>query len=307
MSLLSTISGRQILLPLMTVILGCFLLFPGCGSDEDIEEQVTPSGNPPSVTTLEASDIAIGSAVLNASLASLGEAQTVDVTFELSTQPGLYMYQTPAQTVSETGALTCDINGLYAYQTYYYRVNATGDGQTLGEEKSFTTGPAMVIDPLKQYTATLKTNYGEIEIELLPEDAPIAVNNFVRLAREGYYRNVVVHRIVKDFMFQSGDPTGTGSGGPGYRFADEEVTRDYLPGTVAMANAGPNTNGSQFFICLADLRTRLAKDYTIFGTVTQGFEVAQVIGEIPVKAAPSGEVSSPTVEVFIEDIIISEK
>src|SRR4030042_5161285 len=136
----------------------------------------------------------------------------------------------------------------------------------------------MTIDENKKYWAIIKTNFGEIGVELFPGDAPLTVNNFVFLAREGYYNNVKFHRIVQGFVIQAGDPKGTGAGGPGYRFADEKVTQDYTAGTLAMANAGPNTNGSQFFITLADLRARLPKDYTIFGRVTGGFDVAQRIG-----------------------------
>ena len=108
------------------------------------------------------------------------------------------------------------------------------------------------------------------EVEFFPEDAPMTVNNFVCLAEDGYFDNTPFHRIVKGFVIQGGDPTGTGSGGPGYKFADEPITKDYERGTLAMANAGPNTNGSQFFIVLDDLRGKLPKNYTIFGRVTGG-------------------------------------
>jgi cyclophilin family peptidyl-prolyl cis-trans isomerase len=114
--------------------------------------------------------------------------------------------------------------------------------------KRWPNPPAVKIDENKQYSANIKTNFGNITAELFPKDAPLAVNNFVFLAREGYYNNVKFHRVVRGFVIQAGDPTGTGTGGPGYRFADEKVTQDYTAGTLAMANAGPNTNGSQFFI-----------------------------------------------------------
>ncbi len=167
----------------------------------------------------------------------------------------------------------------------------------------------MTIDQNKQYTATIKTNYGDIVIELFPKEAPIAVNNFVHLARQGFYDGVKFHRVVQGFVIQSGDPTGTGSGGPGYTFADEKVTRNYTAGTLAMANTGfPDTNGSQFFITLADLSGRLEKKYTIFGEVTAGFNVVQEIGRVPVTMAPSGiEVSAPTVDVHIDTITIEER
>ena len=168
--------------------------------------------------------------------------------------------------------------------------------------------PLMTIDQGRQYIATIKTNFGDVGVDLFPQDAPLAVNNFVFLARQGFYDGVKFHRVVKGFVIQSGDPTATGAGGPGYRFADEKVTRDYIAGILAMANAGPNTNGSQFFITVADLRGRLPKNYTIFGQVTSGFSVAQKIAEVSVSAkVPGGEVSSPTVDVHIDTIAIEER
>jgi len=161
--------------------------------------------------------------------------------------------------------------------------------------------PPMTIDQNKQYTATIKTNYGDIVLQLFPKDAPLAVNNFVFLARQGFYNGVKFHRVVKGFVIQGGDPTGTGTGGPGYRFADEKVTKDYIAGTLAMANAGSDTNGSQFFITLTDLRGSLEKKYTIFGQVTSGFDVVQKIGDVPVKG------SSPVKDVLIDSITIEEK
>jgi cyclophilin family peptidyl-prolyl cis-trans isomerase len=170
----------------------------------------------------------------------------------------------------------------------------------------WSSPPPMTIDQDKQYSAAIKTNLGDIEVQLFPKDAPLAVNNFVFLARQGFYDGVKFHRVVKGFVIQSGDPTATGARGPGYSFADEKVTRDYIKGTLAMANAGPNTNGSQFFIVLADLSGRLPKNYTIFGQVASGFDVVQKIGDVPVKAQSSGaEVSSPTVDVHIDSITIS--
>ncbi len=165
----------------------------------------------------------------------------------------------------------------------------------------------MVIDQNKEYTATIKTNLGDIVIQLFPKDAPIAVNNFVFLARQGFYDEVKFHRVAKGFVIQGGDPTGTGTGGPGYAFSDEKVMRDYVAGTLAMANAGPNTNGSQFFITLVDLSGTLPKNYTIFGLVTDGFDIVQKIGDVSVKAAPTGEISMPTVDVHINSISIEEK
>ena len=165
----------------------------------------------------------------------------------------------------------------------------------------WSSPPPMTIDQNKQYTATIKTNYGDIVLQLFPKDAPVAVNNFVFLARQGFYNGVKFHRVVKGFVIQGGDPTGTGAGGPGYRFADEKVTKDYVAGTLAMANAGSDTNGSQFFITLADVSGSLPKKYTIFGQVTSGFDVVQKIGDVPVYG------SSPTKDVLIDSITIEEK
>jgi len=117
--------------------------------------------------------------------------------------------------------------------------------------KQYSSAPPMSIDPGKKYVATFKTQRGDIQVNLFAADVPITVNNFVFLARDGFYDNTTFHRVIGDFMVQGGDPTGTGTGGPGYRFADEAAAlklRHDGPGTLSMANAGPNTNGSQFFI-----------------------------------------------------------
>jgi cyclophilin family peptidyl-prolyl cis-trans isomerase len=164
----------------------------------------------------------------------------------------------------------------------------------------------MLIDPSKTYTAVIATTLGDMEVALLAAEAPITVNNFVFLAREGFYAGVPFHRIVRTFMVQTGDPTGIGTGGPGYRFEDEPVTRDYTRGTVAMANAGPNTNGSQFFIVHGD-NVNLPRNYTIFGTVTNGLDVLDSIASVPVGPSRSGEPSSPTVDVRITQVTISEQ
>jgi cyclophilin family peptidyl-prolyl cis-trans isomerase len=163
----------------------------------------------------------------------------------------------------------------------------------------------MAIDPSKQYFATLKTTLGDITIELFAAEAPVTVNNFVFLAREHFYDNVPFHRIIKDFMVQTGDPTGTGRGGPGYRFNDEPVRRAYEPGIVAMANAGPNTNGSQFFIMHG--ARPLPPNYTIFGRVVEGMDTVDRIANVPVRPNPQQELSVPTQDVRILDVIIDER
>ncbi len=158
----------------------------------------------------------------------------------------------------------------------------------------------------KHYSATLATNKGDVEVEFFPEDAPVTVNNFVQLASEGFYDGTPFHRVVPGFVIQGGDPTGTGTGGPGYRFQDETIPghRDYERGTLAMANAGPNTNGSQFFIVLDDLAGKLPKNYTIFGKVTDGMDVVDQIASVPRKMGAGGEQSSPTEPVTLEKVTV---
>lgn len=171
--------------------------------------------------------------------------------------------------------------------------------------KQWSSPPAMTIDPNKQYTATIKTTMGDMTADLYAKDAPVTVNNFVFLANQHFYDNVKFHRIIKGFMVQTGDPTGTGAGGPGYRFQDEKVTLPYTRGTLAMANAGPNTNGSQFFIMHQDYP--LPPNYTIFGKLTSGLDVLDKIASVPVTAGRGGEQSVPTVDVRIESVSITEK
>ncbi|MEJ7654648.1 MAG: peptidylprolyl isomerase [Chloroflexia bacterium] len=175
--------------------------------------------------------------------------------------------------------------------------------------KQYPSAPNMVIDPNKSYTATIETNKGTVVAELFVKDAPVTVNNFVFLAREGYYDGVPFHRVIEGFMVQTGDPTGTGMGGPGYRFPDEPVTRPYEVGTLAMANAGPNTNGSQFFIVQGADGTRLPPSYTIFGKVTEGLDVVNEIASVPVGPSdgPQSEPSSPQEPLNIQTITIEEK
>jgi len=144
--------------------------------------------------------------------------------------------------------------------------------------KQYTFPPEMQIDPKKQYTATIATNRGDIVLALDAQQAPKTVNNFVFLAGEGFYDGVTFHRVIRDFMIQGGDPTGTGSGGPGYRFEDE-VRNNLLKhetGVISMANAGPNTNGSQFFITHSP-QPHLNGKHTVFGKVTSGMNVVNAI------------------------------
>lgn len=165
--------------------------------------------------------------------------------------------------------------------------------------KQYNAPPEMTIDPAKTYRATIETSAGTMVAELFAEDAPKTVNNFVFLARDGYYDGIIFHRVISGFMIQGGDPTGTGRGGPGYRFDDEPVNRPYARGTLAMANAGPNTNGSQFFIMHADYG--LPPQYTIFGKLISGEEVVDEIA-----AAPKGPGDRPTDPVTITTVTIDE-
>jgi cyclophilin family peptidyl-prolyl cis-trans isomerase len=164
----------------------------------------------------------------------------------------------------------------------------------------YPSAPDLTIDLDKSYTATLDTNHGEIVIELDGARSPLAVNNFVFLAGDGYFDGVIFHRVIENFMVQGGDPTGTGTGGPGYKFRDEiEGAGNYSRGTVAMANAGPNTNGSQFFICHADVG--LPHSYTIFGKVTSGIEVVDSIA-----STATDRSDRPEEDVVINRVTISE-
>jgi cyclophilin family peptidyl-prolyl cis-trans isomerase len=135
--------------------------------------------------------------------------------------------------------------------------------------------PEPQTDASKIYRTTITMDRGTIVMDLDPELAPNTVNNFVGLARQGYYDGLTWHRVVPEFVIQGGDPEGSGTGGPGYRFADEPVRGEYTLGAVAMANAGPNTNGSQFFICIDDCRRKLAPSYNLFGYVVEGIDLAQ--------------------------------
>jgi cyclophilin family peptidyl-prolyl cis-trans isomerase len=144
---------------------------------------------------------------------------------------------------------------------------------TMSPKKSYSAPPPMTINTAHTYLATITTNKGVITLKLDPKLAPITVNNFVFLAGDHFYDGLKFHRVVAGFVIQGGDPLGTGSGGPGYKFNDEPVKGQYTAGAVAMANSGPNTNGSQFFICTADDTKTLAKSYNLFGYVQSGMDV----------------------------------
>ncbi|TKI55196.1 peptidylprolyl isomerase [Brevibacillus antibioticus] len=178
---------------------------------------------------------------------------------------------------------------------------------TPGKYKEY---PAMTIDQKKDYHATISTSMGDVTIDLFEKDAPLAVNNFVFLAKDKFYDGIKFHRIIKDFMIQTGDPLGTGRGGPGYTFEDElKNGHKYEPGVVAMANSGKNTNGSQFFIGSGPDVKGLdnSPDYTIFGKVTGGMDVVQKIAGTKVKKDQTGEPSVPEQTITIKSITITEK
>jgi cyclophilin family peptidyl-prolyl cis-trans isomerase len=150
--------------------------------------------------------------------------------------------------------------------------------------------PEQVLDDASTHDAVLETSHGTVSLRLFSGEAPIAANSFAFLAGQGFYDGTIIHRVVPGFVIQMGDPTGTGTGGPGYRFEDELVSarnRGYARGTLAMANAGPNTNGSQFFICLADVG--LPPSYTVFGQVTAGMDVVDAIAAVRLRGERPAE------------------
>ena len=144
-------------------------------------------------------------------------------------------------------------------------------------------------------TATMTTNHGEITIELFDEDAPKTVENFRKLARDGFYDGLVFHRVIRDFMIQGGCPQGTGTGGPGYQFEDEINPHKVVRGALAMANAGPNTNGSQFFIVTVDAAPWLDGKHTVFGEVTAGMDAIDAIEQTPT-ASGDRPIDPPSIE-----------
>ncbi len=164
--------------------------------------------------------------------------------------------------------------------------------------KQYKKAPDLTIDKTKKYTATIQTSAGTMVAELFAAEVPVTVNNFVFLANDHYYDGVIFHRVIEGFMIQGGDPEGSGRGGPGYRFNDEPVKRKYLRGTLAMANAGPNTNGSQFFVMHKDYP--LPPNYTIFGKLTSGENVVDSIA-----TAKTGANDRPVNPVSITGITIT--
>ncbi|MCX6509164.1 MAG: peptidylprolyl isomerase [Actinobacteria bacterium] len=177
--------------------------------------------------------------------------------------------------------------------------NADGSSE---KRQSFPGVPPMIIDPAKTYEATMVTDKGTLEILLDPLAAPVTVNNFVFLARWHYFDGIIFHRVIPGFVLQGGDPTGTGTGGPGYRFNDElPKPGRYELGSLAMANAGPNTNGSQFFVISGPDGMRLPPLYSLFGKVVSGLDVVQTINDL---GSGSGR---PSEVVTIQSVTITER
>jgi cyclophilin family peptidyl-prolyl cis-trans isomerase len=169
--------------------------------------------------------------------------------------------------------------------------------------KQWSSPPEMVIDSDKRYTAEIDTSMGTMLVELDPAAAPKTVNNFVFLAREGFYDGVIFHRVIQGFVLQGGDPEGSGRGGPGYRFEDElPKPGRYEVGSLAMANAGPNTNGSQFFVISGPSGVRLPPSYSLFGKVVKGLDVVDAIEKVP-----TGGGDRPKTDVVINTVTIEEK
>tara|TARA_B100000902_G_scaffold158238_1_gene154266 strand:+ start:701 stop:1336 length:636 start_codon:yes stop_codon:yes gene_type:complete len=184
-------------------------------------------------------------------------------------------------------------------------LNNTNEGELMSDNKIYQSMPEMNIDTNMNYEGVITTTMGTMTVEFFTSDAPVTVNNFINLAKDGYYNDIIFHRVISGFMIQGGDPSGTGHGDmgkyPGYKFEDElDNQRPYEKGILAMANAGPNTNGSQFFIMHVDYP--LPYQYTIFGKVTDGLDVIDKIASVE-----TGEGDRPVNDVVIESVEIKEK
>ncbi|QGR00149.1 peptidylprolyl isomerase [Paenibacillus psychroresistens] len=212
---------------------------------------------------------------------------------------------TEGQSVAPSQAPAASVAPAAAESLCTKAVQATPVDKTISTVKSYAAAPEMTIDASKTYCAIVQTSKGNLTLELFAKDAPKTVNNFVFLAKNNFYNGIIFHRIIQSFMIQTGDPEGTGAGGPGYSFEDELTgPQNYEPGVVAMANAGANTNGSQFFINTVDNSKNLPKNYSIFGKVVAGMDTVTKIAATPVEAG--GEGSTPTEKVTIDSVQIIE-
>lgn len=180
--------------------------------------------------------------------------------------------QTAIAVIGAAAVVTAIVIGMSGWKLQSTNTSTANTNRAMS---TYTNPGRLPDDRIMNKQARIVTNRGTIVFTLDAQQSPLAVSSFVYLAEQGYFNGLTWHRVVDDFVIQGGDPTGTGRGGPGYQFADEPVTGEYTEGTVAMANAGPNTNGSQFFICNADDRAKLAKSYSIFGHVTSGLDVVK--------------------------------
>jgi cyclophilin family peptidyl-prolyl cis-trans isomerase len=183
--------------------------------------------------------------------------------------------------------------------------NPVSNNQNKGQatmDKTKMPVPTQIISPDKSYTAVFNTNLGSFKIKLYAKETPLTVNNFVYLAKNKFYDGLIFHRIIKDFMIQGGDPVGNGTGGPGYRFPDEKSNNKIVKGSLAMANSGPNTNGSQFFIVTAEATPWLDGKHTNFGEVVEGLDIIEKIGVIK-----TGANDKPVETVLINTIEIIEQ
>ena len=181
---------------------------------------------------------------------------------------------------------------------YTAKQEATGSKGTIAP-------PTFTIDVKKSYTATVETSMGTFDIQLVPQAAPCTVNSFVYLAKQHFFDGLTFHRVVKDFVIQGGDPAGNGSGGPGYSFNDELANSlTYHVGSVAMANSGPNTNGSQWFVVTGSQGTSLPKQYTIFGQISSGLPVVLKIGQVPTKGGSGADAGTPVTPVTIVKVTV---
>ncbi len=181
----------------------------------------------------------------------------------------------------------------------------TPEQPVVKEETTQSGAPTMQLDKTRRYKAVLDTTAGKITVALNSLETPVTVNNFVYLAKKAFYNGTIFHRVINNFMIQGGDPNGDGTGGPGYTFADETFDGVYTAGTIAMANAGPNTNGSQFFIMHKDYP--LPKNYVIFGKVTAGMEIVNNIATAPVETNAMGEKSKPVTPIKVTTVTIVEE